>query len=75
MEPNENQREYPDANKYPEAGRPLVFTDMQGIVRKGAYNAELHGYQELGETEVPAPNRFVFPEGDIVSWEYRNEST
>jgi hypothetical protein len=57
-------------SEYPEAGKPLIFTDMQGIVRRGIYKSDRHGFQEIGEVEIPVENEFVFPEDDIVSWDY-----
>lgn len=51
----------------------VVFTDLQGIRRRGVYRKS-HGFVEISEMEVPRKEESFFPEEDIVKWEYEPES-
>nr|WP_295924801.1 hypothetical protein [uncultured Dyadobacter sp.] len=59
---------------YPQDGKSLIFTDMLGVVRKGIYKSDKHGFQQREDMELPHETQFVFPEDDIVSWEYESPS-
>ncbi|MCF0048482.1 hypothetical protein MUK70_01030 [Dyadobacter chenwenxiniae] len=59
-----------ETRKLPEDNAQVSFTDLQGIRRKGIYNAKLHGFQEDIDQEIPKESQFAYPEGDIDTWEY-----
>lgn len=59
-----------ETKKFPEDNRRVTFTDLQGVRRKGVYTAELHGFQEDTDQEIPKDAQYVYPEGDIDTWEY-----
>lgn len=48
----------------------VFFTDMQGITREGIYKKDLNGYVESNGKESPAYPELIYPENDIVKWEY-----
>lgn len=58
---------------FPTDQSQVIFTDMQGIRRRGIYT-DGKGFQEISETELPGDDAFFYPENDITSWEYEPES-
>jgi len=58
---------------YPQDQSPVIFTDLQGIRRRGIYK-RAQGFQEISETEVPLEQQSFFPEDDVAGWEYEPES-
>ncbi|WP_353719970.1 hypothetical protein [Dyadobacter sp. 676] len=62
-----------DTRDYPADLSNVIFTDLQGIRRRGIYKRG-QGFQEISETEIPREQESFFPENDIVKWEYEPES-
>lgn len=62
-----------DNNSFPDDESNVIFTDLQGIRRRGIYRKDL-GFQEIAETEIPRKEESFFPEEDIAQWEYEPES-
>lgn len=62
-----------ETNQYPPDGSAVIFTDLQGIRRRGIYKKS-QGFQEISETEVPRDDESFYPENDIAEWEYEPES-
>lgn len=58
---------------YPEHHTSVTFTDLQGIERKGIYNAEKHGFQETVDLEIPREGEYFLPEDEVSDW-YRNDT-
>jgi len=48
----------------------VFFTDLQGITREGIYKKDLNGYIESNGKELPADPEHIYPEVEIVKWEY-----
>jgi hypothetical protein len=55
--------------KYPDHHAHVIFTDLQGVERKGIYNAEKHGFQETADLEVPLDSEFFIPEDEVTHWQ------
>lgn len=62
-----------NSNTFPDDESNVIFTDLQGIRRRGIYRKD-QGFQEIAETELPLKEQFFFPEEDIAQWEYEPES-
>jgi hypothetical protein len=62
-----------DTPQFPEDGAQVLFTDMQGIQRKGVYKKGRNGYEEKSEVEVAEDNQQIYPEEEITKWEYIDE--
>lgn len=62
-----------DQTNFPLDESAVIFTDLQGIRRRGIYRKD-HGFVEISETEVPRSEESFFPEEDIAGWEYEPES-
>lgn len=58
---------------FPADESPVIFTDLQGIRRRGIYKKDL-GFQEISETEIPLEEQSYFPVEDVAGWEYEPES-
>nr|WP_295927559.1 hypothetical protein [uncultured Dyadobacter sp.] len=69
MENNANK----ETNSYPPDQSQVIFTDLQGIRRRGIYKKD-KGFQEITELEIPREEESFFPENDIAGWEYEPES-
>jgi len=50
------------------------FTDMQGIERNGIYKKDSNGYVEISEVEMPEESKYLYPEDEIVEWQYREDN-
>lgn len=62
-----------ETRSYPQDQSQVIFTDLQGIRRRGIYK-KTQGFQEISETEVPLEQQSFFPEDDVAGWEYEPES-
>lgn len=62
-----------ETRSYPQDQSPVIFTDLQGIRRRGIYK-RAQGFQEISEIEVPLEQQSFFPEDDVAGWEYEPES-
>lgn len=62
-----------ETRAYPQDQSQVIFTDLQGIRRRGIYK-RAQGFQEISETEVPREQHSFFPEDDVAGWEYEPES-
>jgi len=62
-----------DQTNFPLDESAVIFTDLQGIRRRGIYRKD-QGFVEISETEVPRGEESFFPEEDIAAWEYEPES-
>lgn len=62
-----------DIREFPDDESHVIFTDLQGIRRRGIYRKD-QGFQEIAEIEIPRKEEFYFPEDDIARWEYEPES-
>ncbi|MCF0069488.1 hypothetical protein LZD49_03335 [Dyadobacter sp. CY261] len=60
-------------NAYPPDASQVIFTDLQGIRRRGIYNKD-KGFQEITEMEMPREGQYFYSEGDVANWEYEPES-
>jgi hypothetical protein len=58
---------------FPKDQAHVVFTDMQGIQRKGFYKKDSNGYIEAIGKELPSDPEYVYPEDEITEWEYAEE--
>ena len=56
-------------NIWPEDKLKVIFTDMQGVKRKGTYQKGLNGFVESLVEEVPGGNGYIYPEEDVIEWE------
>ena len=65
--------DFMDTKEFPDDESNVIFTDLQGIRRRGIYRKD-QGFQEIAETEIPRKEQFFFPEDDIAQWEYEPES-
>lgn len=61
-----------NSNSFPDDESHVIFTDLQGIRRRGIYRKD-QGFQEIAETEIPRKGESFFPEEDIAQWEYEPE--
>jgi hypothetical protein len=62
-----------EGKDFPVDGSSVIFTDLQGIRRRGIYRKN-EGFREITETEIPMEEQSFFPDDDIVGWEYEPES-
>ena len=58
---------------FPKDESRVRFTDMQGIERKGVYKKDSNGYVEISEVEMPEAGLSLYPEDEIVEWEYLDD--
>ena len=59
---------------YPHDQSPVLFKDKQGISREGKYVLSMQAFIELAGDEGPEDCSNVFPETDIIQWEYLERS-
>ena len=59
---------------YPTDQTQVLFTDKNGVSREGKYVAALHAYVELPEAGTPQDCSNVYPETDIVRWDFLERS-
>jgi len=57
-------------NKIPQDDSRVRFRDNKGNERTGIYKKESNGYVEISEVAMPEETKFLYPEHEIVSWEY-----
>lgn len=57
-------------NNIPKDDSRVRFRDIMGTERAGIYKKESHGYVEISEVEMPEETKFLYPEHEVVSWEY-----
>lgn len=70
---NFNEDEARAQEKFPDDESQVIFTDLQGIRRRGIYRKD-QGFMEIAETEIPRKEQYFYPEEDIAQWEYEPES-
>lgn len=56
--------------KLPEDQSLVLFTDMNGVPREGTYKKASKAFIEAIGDEGPEDTGNIYPEEDIVSWEY-----
>ncbi len=56
--------------KLPEDLSQVLFTDINGIPREGTYKKASKAFVEAIGDEGPEDTGNIYPEEDIVSWEY-----
>jgi hypothetical protein len=54
----------------PEDQSLVLFTDMNGVPREGIYKKGSKAFVEAIGDEGPEDTGNIYPEEDIVSWEY-----
>jgi hypothetical protein len=62
-----------NTESFPIDESPVIFTDLQGVRRRGIYRKD-QGFKEISETEIPEEEQFFYSEEDITEWEYEPES-
>ena len=57
-------------NSIPQDDSRVRFRDSFGTERAGIYKKESNGYVEISEVEMPEETKFLYPEHEVLSWEY-----
>jgi hypothetical protein len=61
--------------KLPDDQALVLFTDMNGIPREGIYKKGSKAFIEAIGDEGPEDTGNIYPEEDIVSWEYLDKGS
>ena len=59
---------------YPPDQELVLFTDKNNVNREGRYILSMHAFVELEGDEGPEDCSNVYPQQDIVSWQYLTRS-
>ncbi|MCF0056142.1 hypothetical protein [Dyadobacter sp. CY356] len=55
---------------YPPDQAKVLFTDVKGVRREGVYVLDMNAYVELVESSDTQDCNNIFPEGEIIQWEF-----